>query len=119
LGGTGDVTYLPKLRSHAATDVYALARALAYNGIMSMIGPDAFADLRRGAADSHERVRGQAVVDLYNMLELERPDRRWPPAPDALIDEVAAFLRGMQTDPAPSVALNAKSMLGNIARHRR
>jgi len=119
LGGTGDTTYLELLRRVSSSDAYALARALAYSGIMSMIGPDAFADLRRGAADSHERVRSQAVVDLYNMLELEESERLWPPAPDSLIDEVVTFLQGMQSDPARYVALNAKSMLANIARHRK
>jgi hypothetical protein len=119
LGGTGDTTYLELLRRLSSSDDYPLARALAYRGIMWMIGPDAFADLRRGAADSHERVRGQAVVDLYNMLELEGSERRWPPAPDSLIDDVVTFLQGMQNDPAPIVAMNAKSMLGYIARHRK
>jgi len=119
LGGTGDTTYLELLRRVSSSDAYPLARALAYSGIMSMIGPDAFADLRRGAADSQERVRSQAVVDLYNMLELEESERLWPPASDSLIDEVVAFLQGMQSDPARYVALNAKSMLANIARHRK
>jgi len=118
LGGTGDTTYLGLLRRVSLSDADPFARAMAYSGIMSMIGPDAFADLRRGAADSHERVRGQAVVDLYNMLELEG-ERLWPPAPNALIDEVVTFLRGMQTDPAASVALNATSMLGYIAQNRK
>jgi len=119
LGGTGDTTYLELLRRVSSSDVDPLARSLAYSGIMSMIGPDAFGDLRRGAADPNERVRSQAVGDLYNMLELEGGERLWPPAPDALIDAVVTFLRGMQSDPSSSVALSATSMLAYIADHRK
>jgi hypothetical protein len=60
-----------------------------------------------------------AVVDLYTMLELEAPHRRRPPPSNALFDDVAASLQAMQNDPAQDVALNAKSMLAYIAKHRR
>jgi HEAT repeat protein len=119
LGGTGDRTHLDLLRRVSSSDAYPLARALAYDGIMYMIGPEALADLRLGAKDSHESVRAQAVVDAYNMLELESEDRRFPPASSALIDDVVAFLAAMQSDPARLVSDNAKSMLAYIARHRR
>lgn len=118
LGGTGDRTYLPVLRQAAAEDAHPQARALADNGIMYMLGPDSLRDLRRGAKDSHEQVRVQVVVDSYNLLELERPDRRWPPASSALIADVRVFLGEMQRDPARQVGDNAKSMLAMIARHR-
>ena len=44
LSGSGDRVYLPVLRRVAAED--GQARALAYNGIMYMLGPDALGDLR-------------------------------------------------------------------------
>jgi hypothetical protein len=44
LGGSGDRVYLPVLRRVAAED--AQARALAYDGIMYMLGSDALGDLR-------------------------------------------------------------------------
>ena len=74
LGGTGDETYLPLLRRVASTDPYPVARSLALSGIVEMIGPAAFDDLRAGARDADTKVRAQAVVDSYNMLELETPD---------------------------------------------
>jgi HEAT repeat protein len=118
LGGTGDLTYLPLLRQVASSDAEGWARALAYNGIMYMLGPDSLSDLRRGAKDSDEKVRAQSVVDSYNLLELERPDRHWPPASNTLIAEVRAFLIEMQADPARLVSDNAKSMLAMIAQRR-
>jgi HEAT repeat protein len=118
LGGTGDLMYVPLLRRVTTGDAHALARALAYRGIMLMLGPDSLEDLRRGAKDADERVRSQVVVDSYNLLELERPEGRWPPAPGALVAEVRAFLVEMQRDPARRVSDNAKSMLALIARHR-
>jgi hypothetical protein len=119
LGGTGDVTYLPLLREVSSHDAHAYARALSYNGIMYMLGPDSLSDLRRGAKDPDEQVRARVVVDSCNLLELERPDRRWPLASSALIAEIRDFLSEMQRDPARLVRDNAKSMLAKIARHRR
>lgn len=119
LGGTGDRAYLDLLRRVSSSDRYPLARALAYDGIMHGIGPEALADLRLGARDSHENVRAQAVVDAYNMLELESEDRRFSPAASALVDDVVAFLTATQSDPARLVSDNAKSMLAYIARHRK
>ncbi|MGE5813025.1 MAG: HEAT repeat domain-containing protein [Acidobacteriota bacterium] len=118
LGGSGDRTYLPVLRRVAAEDTYAQARALAYNGIMSMLGPDSLEDLRLGAKDSDEQVRARAVVDSYNLLEFGHPNPRWPPPSDTLIAEVRTFLTEMQRDPARLVSNNAKSMLTMIARQR-
>jgi hypothetical protein len=118
LGGSGDLTYLALLRQVASSDAEGLARALAYNGIMYMLGPDSLSDLRRGARDSHELVRAHVVIDSYNLLELERQDRHWPPASSVLITEVRAFLTEMQGDPARLVSANAKSMLAMITRHR-
>ena len=60
----------------------------------------------------------QVVVDAYNLLELEEQERRWPPASNALIAEVRAFLTEMRSDPAGIVSDNARSMLANIAHHR-
>ena len=118
LGGAGDRAYLPVLRRVAAEDAYAQARALAYNGIMYVLGPDSLGDLRLGAKDSDEHVRAQAVVDSYNLLEFGHPEPRWPPPSNALIAEVRTFLTEMQRDPARLVSDNAKSMLAMIARHR-
>lgn len=118
LGGSGDRTYLPVLRRVAAGDAHAQARALAYNGIMYVLGPESLRDLRLGAKDSDEQVRAQAVVDAYNMLEFGHPEPRWPPPLNALIAEVRAFLTEMQRDPARLVSDNAKSMLAMIARQR-
>jgi hypothetical protein len=118
LGGTGDLTYLPLLRRVASADTHAPARAEAYFGIMWMLGPDSLGDLRLGAKDAHERVRAQVVVDAYDLLELEEPEPRWPPASSALIAEVRAFLTEMRSDPARLVSDNARSMLANIAQHR-
>jgi HEAT repeat protein len=118
LGGSGDRTYLPVLRRVAAGDAHAQARALAYNGIMYVLGPDSLGDLRLGAKDSDEEVRARAVVDAYNMLEFGHPEPRWPSPSNALIAEVRAFLTEMQRDPAPLVSDNAKSMLAMIARQR-
>jgi HEAT repeat protein len=118
LGGTGDLTYLPLLRRVASADAHAPARAEAYGGIMWMLGPDSLGDLRLGAKDAHERVRAQAVVDAYNLLELEQPEPRWSPASSAFIAEVRAFLTEMLSDPARLVSDNARSMLANIAQHR-
>lgn len=116
LGGSGDRAYLPLLRRVAAEDAHADARALAYNGIMYVLGPDSLGDLRLGAKDSDEQVRARAVVDSYNLLEFGHPEPRWPPPPDALIAEVQAFLTEMQRDPARLVSDNATSMLAMIAR---
>ena len=118
LGGSGDRTYLPVLRRVAAEDAYAQARALAYNGIMYVLGPESLGDLRLGAKDSDEQVRARAVVDAYNMLEFRHPEPRWPPPSNPLIAEVRAFLTEMQRDPARLVSDNAKSMLAMIARQR-
>jgi hypothetical protein len=118
LGGTGDRTYLPVLRRVAAQDAHHDARALAYNGIMYMLGPESLADLRLGAKDPHVRVRARVVVDAYNMLELGHPEPRWPPPSDALIAEVRAFLTEMQLNRGSGVADSARSMLAMIAKHR-
>ena len=118
LGGTGDRTYLAELRRVASQDGHPNARALAYGGIMRMAGPDSLADLRLGAKDPDERVRGQVVVDSYNMLELGHADPRWPPPSAALIGEVRAFLTAMQRDPSPRVSDNARARLSSLARHR-
>jgi hypothetical protein len=118
LGGSGDRAYLPVLRRVATEDAHPHARALAYNGIMYMLGSDSLGDLRRGAKDSDEQVRARVVVDSYNLLELQRPDRRWPPASTALIADVREFLTEMQRDRARLVSDNAKSMLAMIARQR-
>jgi HEAT repeats len=119
LGGTGNRTYLPVLRRVAAEDAHAQARALAYNGIMYMLGPDSLGDLRLGAKDPDEHVRARAVVDSYNLLEFGHPEPRWPHPSTALIAEVRTFLTEMQRDPARLVSDNAKSMLAMIARQRR
>lgn len=118
LGGSGDRTYLPVLRRVAAGDADAPARALAYNGIMYMLGPDSLGDLRLGAKDADAQVRARAVVDSYNLLEFGHPEPRWPPPSNALVAEVRAFLTEMQRDPARLVSDNAKSMLAMIARQR-
>ena len=118
LGGSGDRAYLPVLRRVAAQDEHAQARALAYDGIMYMLGPDALGDLRSGAKDSNEQVRAQVVVDSYNLLEFDHPERRWPPPSDELIAEVRAFLAEMQRDPARLVSDNAKYMLIMLERQR-
>jgi hypothetical protein len=118
LGGSGNRAHLPVLRRVAGEDAHAQARALAYIGIVSLLGPDALGDLRRGATDSDEHVRAQAVVDSYNLLELAHPEPRWPPPSQALVAEVRTFLTEMQSDPARLVSDNAKSMLASIARHR-
>ena len=118
LGAAGDVEYLPLLRRAAASEPDGNARALAYNGIMWMVGPGALNDLRNGAGDPDKQVRARCVVDSYNLLELEQPERRWPPASRALIEQVRAFLTEMQQDPERFVSDNAKSMLSLIARHQ-
>jgi hypothetical protein len=118
LGGAGDRAYLPVLRRVAAEDSNAQARALAYNGIMYMLGPESLGDLRLGAKDADAQVRARAVVDSYNLLEFGRPEPHWPPPSDALVGEVRAFLTEMQRDPAPLVGNNARTMLAMIARQR-
>ena len=118
LGGAGDRAYLPVLRRVAAEDAHAQARALAYNGIMHVLGPDSLGDLRLGAKDSDEQVRARTVVDSYNLLEFGHPEPRWPPPSDGLIAEVRTFLTEMQRDPARLVSDNARSMLVMIARQR-
>ena len=119
LGGSGDRDYLVVLRRVAADDPYPQARALAYNGIMHMLGPDSLPDLCLGAKDPDDRVRGQVVADSYNLLEFGHPDPRWPPPSDALIAEVRAFLTEMTHDPVRQVSSSASSMLENIARRTR
>jgi hypothetical protein len=118
LGGAGDRPRLPLLREVAAMDAHAQARALAYSGIVLMLGPDSLGDLRLGAKDSDAHVRARAVVDSYNMLEFEHPEPRWPPPSNALIAEVRTFLTDMQGGPVRLVSDNAMSMLAMIARHR-
>jgi hypothetical protein len=118
LGGSGARAYLPVLRRVAAEDAHAHARALAYNGIMHLLGPNSLGDLRLGAKDSDEQVRARVVVDSYNLLEFGHPEPRWPPPSNGLIDEVRTFLTEMQRDPARLVSDNAKSMLAMIARRR-
>jgi HEAT repeat protein len=119
LGGSGDRAYLPVLRRVAAEDAHAQARALAYNGIMHMLGPDSLRDLKLAAKDTDAQVRAQAVVDAYNLLEFGHPEPRWPPPSTALIGEVRAFLTEMQRDPARLVGDNAKSRLATIAQQVR
>jgi hypothetical protein len=118
LGGAGDRAYLPLLRRVAANDPHWDVRAMAYDGIASVLGPEALDDLRQGARDSHERVRSTAVVSAYNVLELEQPRRRWPSPSNAQIQDVRAFLTDMQADPAEHVRSNARSMLGYLERRR-
>jgi len=118
LGGAGDREYLPVLRRVAAEDTHTQARALAYSGIMDILGPDSLGDLRLGAKDSDEQVRAHAVVDSYNLLEFGHPEPRWPPPSDALIAAVRTFLNEMQRDQARLVSDNAKSMLAMIERQR-
>jgi HEAT repeat protein len=118
LGGSGDRAYLPVLRRVAKEDTHTQARALAYRGIMCILGPDSLGDLQLAASDSDEQVRAQAVVDSYNMLEFGHPEPRWPPPSTALIAEVRTFLIEMQRDPARLVSDNAKSMLAMISRQR-
>jgi hypothetical protein len=119
LGGSGDRNYLAVLRHVAADDPYPQARALAYDGIMNMMGPESLADLRLGAKDPDERVRSGVVVDSYNLLEFGHPEPRWPPPSDALVAEVRAFLTEMKRDPVRQVSSNATSMLEMIARRTR
>ena len=118
LGGSGDRAYLPVLRRVATEDGHPQARALAYNGLMHMLGPDSLADLRRGAKDADAQVRARAVVDAYNLLEFGHSEPRWPRPSSALIAEVRTFLTEMERDPARLVSGAAKSMLANIARQR-
>jgi HEAT repeat protein len=118
LGGSGDRAYLAVLRRVATEDAHVQARALAYNGIMYILGPDSLGDLRLGAKDTDARVRAQSVVDAYNLLEFGHPEPRWPAPSNALVADVRAFLTEMQGDPARLVSDNAKSMLAMIARHR-
>ena len=118
LGGKGDRTYLQELPRVASQDTHPNARALTYSGIMRRAGPDSLADLRLGAKDPDERVRGQVVVDSFNMLEIGHPKPQWPPPSNALIAEVRAFLTAMQRDPARRVSDSARSMLSNLARQR-
>ena len=61
-------TYLPVLRRVAAGDAHAEARALAYTGIMYVLGPESLGDLRLGAKDSDDQVRARAVVDAITCL---------------------------------------------------
>jgi hypothetical protein len=119
LGSTGDLTYLALLRRVVATDDHFNARALSLLGIVSMLGPDSLADLRLGSNDPHHLVRAAVISAAYNLLELEQPHPRWPPASDALIAEVRDILMGMQQDPAPIVHAGAKSFLARLARHRK
>jgi hypothetical protein len=118
LGGTGDRSSLSLLRRVAAQDPHNQARALAYNGIMYILGPESLADLRLGAKDPDELVRSTAVVNAYNMLELGQPRPRWPPPSNELVAEARAFLMEMQRDPASRVSDNARSMLAMLARNR-
>ncbi len=118
LGGTGNRAYLQILRRVAAEDAYAQARALAYNGIMYMLGPESLADLRLGAKDGNENVRARVIVDAYNLLEVGHPEPRWPPPSRALLAEVRAFLTDMQQDPNRLVAEAARSMLAKLAEYQ-
>jgi hypothetical protein len=119
LGGTGDRTYLPVLRTLALEDAHPQTRGHAYYGIMLVLGPDSLADLRLGAKDPHEYVRARVVGDSVNLLELGYTKPRWPPPSSALIAEVRAFLAEMQDDPAPVVRSSARSMLAMVAQHQR
>jgi len=83
-----------------------------------LLGPDSLGDLRLGAKDVHEQVRARVVIESYNLLELGKPEPRWPAASSALISEVGTFLTQMQRDPARLVSDTAKSLLARIARHR-
>jgi hypothetical protein len=118
LGGSGARVYLSLLRRVAAGDAHAQARALAYDGIMYILGPDSLGDLRLAAKDPDEQVRARAVSDAYNLLEFGRPEPRWPPPSTARIAEVRAFVTEMLRDPARSVSDSAKSVLAMIARQR-
>ena len=118
LGGTSDRTYLPLLRRIATGDPHEMARALAFRGIVVMIGPESLPDLRLGAKDGSDHVRAQVVVDAYNMLELQHPEPRWPAPTPELIASVRKFLTEMLRDPVPYVSDNARSMLRQLATGR-
>ena len=118
LGGAGDRNYLPLLRRVAADDPDADVRALAYDGIASILGPDALDDLRRAARDPHEMVRAMATGFAYNVLEIGQPRRRWPPPSASLIADVRKFLVDLEADPASKVSTSARSMLGRLDRGR-
>jgi hypothetical protein len=118
LGGTGDRAYVPLLRRVAIGDSYPWARALAFSGIIDILGPESLPDIRLGAKDADEHVRAQVVVDSYNMLELSHPEPRRPAPSSELIADVRSFLAEMLDDPAPLVSNNARSMLNMIAVRR-
>jgi hypothetical protein len=92
LGGAGDREYLPLLRRVAADDPHWDVRAMAYDGIASVLGPEALDDLRRGARDSHYTVRATVAGNAQHILDMDGWQWRWPPPSAAQIAAVRAFL---------------------------
>jgi hypothetical protein len=117
LGGAGDISFIAQLRETARTDNYYLARAWAYEGLRHLLGPQSLGDLRTAAKDDDNRVRSQAAVSAYNVLELRQPRPRWPSPSAALIAEVRDFLMEMTRD--PRAANTARRMLELIAENTR
>ena len=118
LGATGDVAYLSLLRRTAATDLDLRASTRLQRHHVDARTRVAWqsSSRREGSARGGARPRRRR---LYNLLELNRPDPDWPPASNALISDVRAFLTEMQADPAKLVSINAKSMLSAIAQRQR
>ena len=113
LGGAGDRQYISVLRQ-ATEDAHVEARALAYDGLVHLLGPDALSDLRRGAKDPSERVRAAITGYVFETLELGYPKPRWPPASDSLIADARALLTEMQSDPVQIVSDSARHILVRI-----
>jgi hypothetical protein len=67
LGGAGDVTFLPQLRTAATSDPSAKVRAAAYDGLAHLLEDEAMPDLLAGAKDESAHVRNAVAYHAFNL----------------------------------------------------
>jgi hypothetical protein len=67
LGGTGDLSFLPLLRTTATSDESDKVRGWAYEGLAELLGRESIPDLERGSKDRSEFVRRSVAIHAFNM----------------------------------------------------
>jgi len=72
LGGTGDLSFLPLLRTTATSDESDKVRGWAYEGLTELLGRESIPDLEKGSKDRSEFVRRSVAIHAFNMANHSR-----------------------------------------------
>jgi HEAT repeat protein len=67
LGGAGDLSFLPQLRTSARSDSATIVRSSAYQGLALLLGGESLNDLDRGARDPQPLVRRIVAASAANV----------------------------------------------------